>query len=267
MDVPVIRQGIPRHEQISSWLREGIDSGTWGPDARLPSENELCETFSVSRVTIRRALQTLEADGVIYRRHGLGSFVCPRKMAQGLVRLTDFAQDMLRAGKVPTSEVLHRAYEASPAEIAENLALSPGDPVLRIDRLRMGDQEPIAFDRTWIPPFYAQLIEGGDLTGETLYQLLEREHGIPVLSGRYRIAAESAGAEIAERLQVPPGTALLVLERMTRTVGDRAIYFQRRVYRADRMSYELEVARDPRQPGTEADAGVMPLREFDAVMA
>jgi GntR family transcriptional regulator len=265
MNTPVLRQGIPRHEQISSWLRTGIDSGEWGADTQLPSENELCETFSVSRVTVRRALQTLEADGMIYRRHGLGSFVCPRKVTQGLVRLTDFAQDMLRVGKVPASEVTHRAYEECPPDVAEYLGILPGASVLRIDRLRLGDWEPIAFDRTWIPPLYAQLIEGRDLTGETLYQLLEREHGIPVLSGRYRIAAESADGEIAERLKVPRGTALLVMERMTRTLVERAIYFQRRAYRADRMSYELEVARDPRRPGTEDDAEGMPLREFEAV--
>jgi GntR family transcriptional regulator len=66
--------------------------------------------------------------------------------------------------------------------------------VLRLDRLRLGDGEPLALDRTWIPPYYAQLVEGHDLAQETLYRVLEREFGIPALSGRYRITAAAADA-------------------------------------------------------------------------
>lgn len=266
MKAPNPRPGVPLHEQITAWIRAGIDAGEWPADARLPSENELRDLFGVSRVTVRRALQTLEADGLIYRRHGLGSFVCARQAAQSLVRLTDFAQDTTRAGMEPSSVVLHRANEQCPSSVAERLGMVPGATVLRIDRLRLGDGEPIAIDRTWVPPYYAQLLEGHDLVNETLYQVLEREHGIPVLGGRYRITAGVADPRTAASLGVQPGDPLLVLDRTTRTIGERAIYFQRRSYRADRMAYELEAARDPGQPGVAGDdAGGMPLREFEAV--
>jgi GntR family transcriptional regulator len=256
-----LRPGIPLHEQISSGLREEIASGRLPPDAQLPSEHELGQQYGVSRVTVRRALQTLEADGLIYRRPGLGSFVCERRMAQGLVRLTDFAQDMARAGLRATSRVLHRAMEPCPAPTAERLALTPGVQVLRLDRLRLGDGDPMALDRTWIPPYYAQLLEGHNLARETIYRVLEREYGIPALSGRYRISATTADGETAGPLEVRPGEALLMLERTTRTVGDKPMYFQRRFYRSDRMAYELELTRDP---GGEESEG-MPLREFEAV--
>ncbi len=265
MSIP-LRPGIPLHEQISSWLREEIDSGTLPPDAQLPSEHDLCQQFGVSRVTVRRALQTLEADGLIFRRQGLGSFVCDRRMAQGLVRLTDFAQDMARAGLQASSRVLHQENEPAAAPIAERLALAPGSPVLRLDRLRLGNGEPLALDRTWIPPYYAQLVDGHDLARETLYRVLERQYGIPALSGRYRITAGTADEETAHLLQVAPGDPLLVIERTTRTVGEKPVYFQRRFYRSDRMAYELELARDPArsESGSEATEG-MPLRDFEAV--
>ncbi len=255
------RPGIPLHEQISSWLREEIVSGRLPPDARLPSEHDLCEQFGVSRVTVRRALQTLEADGLIYRRPGLGSFACDRRLSQGLVRLTDFAQDMSRAGLEARSRVLHQEKEPCPEPVAERLGVTPGSPVLRLDRLRLGDGEPMALDVTWIPTYYAQLLEGHDLGVETIYRVLEREYGIPVVSGRYRISASRAEGEVATHLGVPAGEALLVLERTSRTLGHKAVYFQRRFYRADRMVYELEVAREP---GGESSDG-MPLREFESV--
>jgi GntR family transcriptional regulator len=256
-----LRPGIPLHEQISSRLREEITTGTLPPESQLPSEHELCHAYGVSRVTVRRALQTLEADGLIFRRQGLGSFVCDRRVAQGLVRLTDFAQDMARAGLKASSRVLHQANEPCPAAVAERLGMEVGAPVLRLDRLRLADDEPIALDRTWIPPYYAQLLEGHDLAQETLYRLLEREFGIPALSGRYRITAAPADSGTAPLLDVAAGEALLVIERTTRTVGDKAVYFQRRFYRSDRMAYELELARDAQDASGEG----MPLRDFEAV--
>ena len=70
-----LESGRPRHEQISDWLRQQIENGSYAVDEKLPSEKELGEQFDVSRVTVRRALQTLESEDYIYRRQGLGSFV------------------------------------------------------------------------------------------------------------------------------------------------------------------------------------------------
>ena len=265
-DASGLRPGLPLHEQISSWLRGEIDLGHLVADAQLPSEHELTERFGVSRVTVRRALQTLEADGLIYRRQGLGSFVCDRRVPSGLVRLTDFAQDVGRAGLVARSTVLHRATEPCPPEVAERLGVEPGRSVLRLDRLRLGDDHPLAMDRTWLTPFYAQLLEAHDLTEETIYRVLEREYGIPVLSGRYRITASSADAAVAGALGIRPGAPVLVIERTSRTVGEHPVYFQRRFYRSDRMAYELELSRDSSISGVaEGDGGAMPLRDFEAV--
>jgi GntR family transcriptional regulator len=266
---PELRPGTPRHEQISDWLRGEIESGRLPADTQVPSENELCERFGVSRVTTRRALQTLEAAGLIYRRQGLGSFVADRRVPHGLVRLTDFAQDIGRAGLEATSKVLRRATEPAPPEVADRLGVEAGSPVLRLDRLRLGDGDPLALDRTWLAPFHAQLLEGHDLARETIYRVLEEEYGIPVISGRYRITAGPADTEVALHLCVARGEPLLVIERTSRTVGGRPVYFQRRFYRSDRMAYELELARDPARSGSSSgeDGGAMPLREFEAVIS
>jgi len=257
-----LEPGRPRHEQISDWLREQIEDGTYAVDEKLPSENELCEQFDVSRITVRRALQTLENEDYIYRRQGLGSFVKEWRAAQGLVRLTDFAQDMAQAGLEATSEVKHHTAEAPPPDVARRLGIDD-QKVMRLDRLRLGDDRPVAFDRTWLPMFYAQLLEGHDLTRETIYDILETAYDIPVLRGRYRITATNAEAAIAEPLGVPEGEALLLIERLSLTEGEKRVYFQRRYYRSDRVTYELELARspDPRDTGEHG----MPLRDFEPV--
>ncbi len=261
----MLKPGRPRHEQVSDWLREQIEQGVFGVDARLPSENQLGERFGVSRITVRRALQTLENEGLIYRRQGLGSFVRDHRVRQGLVRLTDFVEDMMQAGLTPASRVLFHGPEPAPPEAAAALEVEPGTTVVRLDRLRLGDGVPLAFDRTWLPVFYAQLLEGHDLTAETIYHILERDYGIPVLRGRYRIEAVNATEDLADHLDVPVGRALLRISRTSFTEGDRRIYFQQRYYRSDRVAYELELARDPRQR-TPPGQG-LPLREFEPVFS
>jgi GntR family transcriptional regulator len=257
-----LKSGRPRHEQISDWLRQQIEQGAYEVDEKLPSENELGDRFDVSRVTVRRALQTLENEDYIYRRQGLGSFVKERRAAQGLVRLTDFAQDMAQAGLEASSVVEHQAPESPPPKVAVRLG-TEDEQVMRLDRLRLGDGSPVAFDRTWLPMFYAQLLEGHDLEQETIYQILETEYDIPVLRGKYRITAANADPTVAEPLGVDEGEALLLIERLSLTEGDKRVYFQRRYYRSDRVAYELELARDPERRGP-AEQG-MPLREFEPV--
>lgn len=257
-----LRSGIPRHEQVSNWLRSRIEEGVYAPDGQLPSEKELCERFQVSRITVRRALQTLENEGFIYRRQGLGSFASQR-VKQGLVRLTDFAQDMERAGLEASSRVLHHAQEPASSAVATVLDVEPGTLVVRLDRLRLGNGLPIAFDRTWLPLFYAQLLEGRDMEHTTIYRILEQDYDIPVLGGRYRIEAANAAPDVAAILEVPKGRALLVVDRISYTTGDRRIYFQRRFYRSDRIVYELELKRKEGR-GDRSTAG-MPLREFEPV--
>lgn len=260
-----LQPGTPRHEQISAWLREEIESGAFSPDERLPSENDICRRFDVSRVTVRRALQTLEADGLIYRRQGLGSFVQDRRVHQRLVRLTDFAQDMEREGLDAASRVLWQGEEPCPDSVAPWLDEDPGAPVFRVDRLRLGDGVPVALDRTWLPRPYGRLLDDHDLTHDTLYGILEERYGIPVLSGRYRISAVAAQDEVACPLQVADGAPLLFIERLSRTAGDRPVYVQHRFYRSDRVAYELELARDPEDAADGSSAEGLPLRDLQVV--
>jgi len=111
--------------------------------------------------------------------------------------------------------------------------------------------------------FYAQLLEGHDLPEETIYQILETEYEIPILRGHYRITAANATASVADPLEVDEGAALLLIERLSLTEGDKRVYFQRRYYRSDRVAYEVELARDTSRP--EIREPGMPLREFEPV--
>lgn len=256
----MLKQGIPRHRQISGWVRDQIESGELQADQKLPSENEMAKKFGVSRVTIRRALQTLESDDLIYRCQGIGSFVKDRRTSHGMMKLTDFMEDMAGAGMAATSRVLKNETVAAEGRSAVALDIREGQKVVRLDRLRLADGEPIAMDTTYLPMFYAQLIENFDLETETIYRILEEEYEISVEKGCIRIEAENAGPDLARYLDVIPGAALLRMDRISYTVGDKPVYFQKRYYRPDKIVYELMAERNHAGRGKLHDP--LPLKEF-----
>lgn len=261
----MLNPGRPRHEQISDWIRNRIVDGQYEVDQQLPSESGLGKMFEVSRITVRRALHTLETEGLIYRRQGLGSFVKGTTLEQGLVRLTDFVEDMRLAGIEATSKIILAKPENASAEIAEMLDLDIGTPVARLDRLRLGDGEPIAFDRTWLPYAYWQYVDGHDLSARSIYDILETDFGIPIRRGLFRITAVDAPTAVAEHMLIPKRRALLLIERTSFTEANRRVYYQQRYYRSDRVAYQLELQRaSGDQPGSHRG---MPLQEFEPVFS
>jgi len=251
----------PRHERVSSWIREQIESGAYQENDQLPSENQLGIKFGVSRITVRRALQTLESDDLIYRRQGLGSFVADNQLRQGLDRLSDFVEDMEAAGLSPESFIVEQETEAASPRVAARLGVEKGTIVYRIDRLRKGDGETLAFDRTWMPMFYAHLLEKHDLQKETIYSILEEKHDICVCRGLFRIEAVNAPNDVATHLDVPWGRALLLIERTSFTEASQQICFQQRYYRSDRVAYEMDLRRGKKAVQQKASG----IRDFEPV--
>lgn len=254
-----LKDGIPRHTQISQWLRSEIEKGRFKPEEKLPSENELAKKFDVSRVTIRRALQSLENDALIYRCQGLGSFVSDERTTHNLIRLTDFNEDMAKAGLEASSKVIVFEPVETPAWLSDILNIDEGRKVIRIDRLRLGNGEPIAFDSTWLPALYGQLLDKDALKETTIYKQLEEDYDIPIVRGCYRMSAELAEKELARHLDVPEKSALFLIDRISYTIGEKPVYYQKRYYRNDRVMYEMTLERDKTGAGDSSD---MPLKEF-----
>jgi len=258
----MFKEGIPRHTQISRWLRQQIQEGVYEVDEKLPSENELCQKFDVSRLTVRKALQTLENEQMIYRSQGLGSFVQDSRPQQSFVELTDFVEDMRRAGMEASSNVIDFEVTKPPKKVSSIMNLESSGNAVRLDRLRLGDGQPIALDVTWLPMFYGQLLEDHDLEEETIYGILEQDYDIPVEKGHYRIEAANADDSLAEHLGVEIDEALLLIDRLSLTIGDKPIYYQKRYYRSDRIVYGLTAERDnEHKPGTNN----LPLRNISPI--
>src|SRR5512137_201701 len=135
---------VPRYYQLAKILRESIEQGKFAAHQPIPSERQLEELYSVSRTTIRQAIDLLVRQGFLYREHGRGTFVSPQKLQKGVSELTSFSEDMKQRGLVPGQKILQIETVQPPEKVRAHLEL-PEDcgPVLCIERLRLGDGVPM----------------------------------------------------------------------------------------------------------------------------
>jgi len=229
----------PQYRQIEQALRERIL--TMAPGSRLPSDAELCAEFGVSRMTARNAMQRLAEDGLIAREPGRGSFVAEPPAHRRANRLMTFTQEMLRAGRVPTSRTLTRVIRPSTAAEAASLSIPPRQPIVHLRRLRKADDEPVALESAVLIEACAEAVMTADLERGSLHDTLARA-GFVLARGMATISAGAATAEDARLLEIRPGDPLLVERRVIMDVHGRRIEATESRYPADR--YALDVRFD-----------------------
>jgi GntR family transcriptional regulator len=227
MSIPSYR---PQYREIERALRLRIAG--LQPGARLPSDAELCTEFGVSRMTARNAMQRLVDDGLIARQPGRGSFVAEPPAHRHANRLMTFTQEMLRTGRIPSSEVLTRVIRPSlPAEAVE-LGIRPSQPVVHLRRRRLADGRPVALESTVLISACASAVMAADLAAGSLHETL-RGAGIAPRRGTATISAVVASAEDARLLETRVGDPLLVERRVIVDDHNRRIEATESRYRAD----------------------------------
>lgn len=222
-----------KYEIVMEGLSQMIS--TMEPGDRLPSEDQLSQQFSVSRMTVRRALQRLNDAKRIVGIRGSGTFVA-RPTVTKTMKIASFTESMRSAGMVARSVLLSAALELSDAESAARLGIEPGAPIYIIRRLRLGDDVPLCLERTLLfaAPFPGLL--GYDLTG-SLYELMQRKYSVAPARGDVRVAAVVPSAEEAGLLRVDQTVPCLRVENLAEATEKRFAEATVSLYRGDR--YEL----------------------------
>lgn len=236
---------VPLWFQISERLQGSLDAGEFGAGDVLPSEAELGRRFSVSRTTARTALGNLAKRGLIEQKSGRGSIVLPRRVEQPLNLLSSFNEDMRARGLSPGYRDVRVDAAAAPAEVASELGITHNTNVVRIRRVLLADDVPIAASESWLAPAVLRPEDGlPDVRSiASLYVWLERQHGMRVATGREIIEAGVADAELADVLDTTAGAPVLVARRTACDHGGRPLEHAIRHYRADRYRYRIELSR------------------------
>lgn len=220
---PVSRTaGIALHRQLYLRLREEIVRGVPAHGEALPNEERLRARFGVSRVTVRRAVADLEAQGFVRRRHGVGTFVeFDRGATRPSVTLS-FVEQLRRTDTDTDVRVVSLARTVPPADVAANLQLPAGERALHAVRLRSAHGVPLLVTDVWVPLALGEGVTVGALRRRALYELLI-ERGVRFGRLVQEITVELASAEHARLLAVEVGAPLIRLTRLLHDRRDRPI--------------------------------------------
>jgi GntR family transcriptional regulator len=208
------RRNIALHHQVFLVLQDGIAERRYAPDEALPGEEELARLFGVSRVTIRAAMETLDALGLVERRQGVGTFA---RELSGPEPLTIPMMDLLtRSREIVRTTIAHVVefgFEPAPRHVRVHFHAGPDDLFQRAVRIRSMNDLPIMQVTTYIPEPIGRQFGRDDLEGGSLYAILER-FGITFASGEQLVTAAAADPVVAERLNVAIGAPLLKIVRV-----------------------------------------------------
>lgn len=236
---------IPKYYQLANILRRQIEEGMFKSHENIPSERHLESQYNLSRPTIRQAIDLLERQGLLYRVHGKGTFVSPPKIQMGMQELTSFSEDMRSRGMKPGHRILDFEEIIPPKKIAQRLEISePERKVLRIKRLRLGNNEPIGIQDSYVALPKEQVIKRSEIEESgSIYAIMREKYGQFPTEAEETLEVTLATLEEANLLQIPEGSPLLLNERLTWSQDRQAIEFVRILYRGDRYKYYTRLSR------------------------
>jgi GntR family transcriptional regulator len=241
---------IPKYIQISTWLRELIQTGRYRAGEKLPSEVELSRMCGVNRNTLRQAIGELTTAGLLRKEKGTGTFVSSpafNGLRHKLERISSF-RDMLGQSAIKArTRVISKKIENADDYVAGNLFLGSSKEVVVIRRVRAGNGIPYIYEKSYLP---ADMFEGLldlDLTG-SMYDLMSKHFGVVLARGKQTISAVNLSAEIAKILKVPVNSAAIFAEYITYNEKSMPIELLHSYYRGDKYTLEIELGRYQAKP-------------------
>jgi len=228
---------LPLYQQLQRVLRNAIEKRLVAPDDALPPERDMAEELSVSRITVRKAIDGLVEEGLLVKRQGAGTFVCAR-VEKNFAKLTSFSEDMRARGRKPRSVWLTKAAGTVTPEESLTLRSSPGTPVFRFHRIRYADDAPMAIEYATV---LADCLPSVDAVESSLYEALERTDNRPVRALQ-RLRAVLFTAEQAKLLKAQERDAGLLVARVGYLKDGRAVEFSQSYYRGDIYDFVAELS-------------------------
>lgn len=236
------RSVIPLYYQLKEILREKIKDGTWKVGLKVPSERELMEMYNVSRATVRKALEELMTDGLIYRKQGIGTFVSESKVIQNLIGELSFNQQALRQGLSPSSKVVYADLDTNYSKrIHDVFQLEKSEEIHKIIRVRLINGSPLVLETLHIPYNYAPKILQQDLRSIAIFEYLKADCNFIFTHSTLDIEPVAINDFEAQHLGIEIGQPALSLERIIYS-NESAIVIQRRVMRGDRGKFSFTLS-------------------------
>jgi GntR family transcriptional regulator len=208
-------------------LRQAITGGTFRPGSQLPTEAELCEMLSVSRTVVREALRVLEDEGLVTRRHGVGTFVRNHPILKNLNFNFGITEMIESAGLKSGTSHLAIQKETADEEKAEQLRVQLGTPLITVERVRTANERPVVYS---LDTLTEALLRRADfdpdlLRTESIYNLLQTSLGQVIEHGIARLLPVVAPQHVAKKLRLPPNALTLYIVQTDYSTEDKPLVY------------------------------------------
>jgi GntR family transcriptional regulator len=234
---------LPLHYQLRQILLHRVQQGDIAPSGVFPSEKELQDEFSLSRITVRRALGDLAQEGLIYRQPGRGTFLLRSKLEPSSEKLGGLLEELAAKGYRVKSQILAVDRRPVPHGIAQKLHVQKGERLFYLARLVFANGEPISLSTSYFKLGEEIILTRKELEGASVFPLLEDKYGIFLRRADKTIEATLPLNYEAELLHIKPSTPLLLTQLIAYDSQGQPAAFVKAIYRGDRYKYHTKVTR------------------------
>jgi GntR family transcriptional regulator len=240
-----VRSRVPRYHQIAHSLRERILGGGLTPGHRLDNQRRLARQFGVTLMTLRQALDVLERDGLVVRRHGLGTFIASRSVDYDILQLQTFAGDLSAQGEDVGTRFLRSSFVAADRRAARELGCRPGQRVFLLERLRLIGGRPMSFQASYLTAALGEELAKADLQVTPLRQALSFKLGIEIAMARETVSAVPLERRAARELGCRSGIPSFRSDRLSLAADGTPIVYDRVFIPGDRFRITRALRYDP----------------------
>ena len=245
-----MRSRVPRYHQIAESLRERIHGGAVSPGHRLDNQRALAREFGVTLMTLRQALEVLERDGLIRRRHGLGTFVAAPSVDYDIRKLSSLAGDLSAQGEYIDTRVLRSVFGPADRRAAHELGVRWGQRIFVLERLRLVGGHPLSFEASHLRAELGEEAVKADLRVTPLGQVLAFKLGVDIVAARETVSAVSLPARPARELACRPGSPAFRSDRLSRSADGAPVVYDRVFIPGDRFRITRDLTYDERRSQT-----------------
>jgi GntR family transcriptional regulator len=231
--MPEVRKnGVPAYKRIQGTIVRRLESGQLKPGDMVDSERELARIHGVSLMTARHALAGLEREGMVLRRRGAGTFVAPPKIHFN--KLMSYTEQMAGRGLAVSSKLLSLTVIDTEQEVAARLALPASSRLIKLERLRLGGEEPFAIETVYLSADEFAGLTEARLDRISLFSVLERDYGLEIAHADEEVDATTADPHSARLLGIAHGAPVLRIRQEIYSTKGRVALYVLGLYRSDR---------------------------------
>ena len=228
--------------QLYEIIRKKIEASEWSVGSQIPTEDEICKTFNVSRATVRTAILELVRQGYLKRQQGKGTFIFRNVISEGLSMLTSFRESLFEESLHFSTSVLALTVMMPVDELDSKLDIPHDKHIIYIKRLRLIDDEPILLQESYVPYQICPLLLEDDIEHTSLLDLFEKKHGIRITKIKNDIDIAYLNTDESRVLGLPEDSAALLLSQYFYS-GDTIVMYTRSVKKPDRFQVSIELER------------------------